>query len=124
MLVMIGTAFLFVLAACGDKVDDDTSDKFITKAEEVVSLLNEESYQEVHAMFDETMEEGLPVDDMREMFPPIFERSGDFEAFKKSSVEEKDDHYTVVLAANYSKENRVFTITLNEQEEVAGLFVK
>src|SRR5699024_72341 len=106
------------VACGGNKVDDATSEKYITKSEEIVSLLNEGNYEEVFAQFDEEMKAGLPVNDMEEL-TPIIEESGDFEEIDKSSVEE-DGYYVTVLVAKYSEENRVFTVSYNDKEEVAG----
>ena len=123
-LTMISVLTVLVLVACGgNKVDDATAEKYITKAEEIVSLLNENNYKEVHAMFDEEMEKELPVDDMEEL-SPVINQSGEFEVIDKSSVEEKDGFFIVVLVAKYSEENRTFTVTFNDKDEVAGLFIK
>lgn len=124
LVLVFVTMLLFMLAACGgNKVDDSTADDYITQAEEVVELLNEENYEEVHAMFDEEMKAGLPVEDMGEL-GTILEESGTFEEVDKASVEEEDGYYVTVLVTKYSDENRVFTITFNDEEEVAGLFIK
>lgn len=123
-LTMISVLTVLVLVACGgNKVDDATAEKYITKAEEIVSLLNENNYKEVHAMFDEEMEKELPVDDMEEL-SPVINQSGEFEEIDKSSVEEKDGFFIVVLVAKYSEENRTFTVTFNDKDEVAGLFIQ
>lgn len=124
LLTMLSALAMLTLVACGgNKVDDSTSEKYIGKAEEIVSLLNEGKYNDVHAMFDDQMKTGLPEEQMEEL-TPIIEQSGNFEEIDKSSVEEKDGLYVVVLVAKYSKENRVFTITFNDKDEVAGLFIK
>lgn len=124
LLMMLGVVMVFTLAACGgNKVDDSTAEKYITKAEEVVGLLNEGKYTEVHTLFDEQMATALPVEEMEEL-TPLIEQSGNFEKVDKSSVEEKDGFYIVVLVAKYSEENRIYTISFNGQEEVVGLFIK
>lgn len=123
VLVMLSAFVMLMLVACGNKVDEATSEKYIAKAEEVVTLLNEANYSDIFEMFDEQMKAGLPTEDMEEL-TPIFEQSGEFEKINKSSVEEKDGNYIVVLAANYSEENRVFTISFNTNDEVVGLFIK
>lgn len=124
LFTVLSVMAMLALAACGGKkVDDATSEKYILKAENIVSLLNEGKYQEVHAMFDDEMKTGLPEDQMEEL-TPIIEKSGKYEKIDKSSVEEKDGFYIVVLVAKYSNENRVFTITFNDQDEVAGLYIK
>ncbi|MFJ8527515.1 DUF3887 domain-containing protein [Bacillus sp. NPDC094106] len=124
LLTMLSAMVVFALVACGsNKVDEKASKKYITKAEEIVSLLNEGKYNEVHAKFDNQMKAGLPEDKMKEL-TPLIEKSGKFEKIDKSSVEEKDGMYVVILVAKYSKENRVFTVSFNDKEEVAGLFIK
>ncbi|MFA8439494.1 DUF3887 domain-containing protein [Pueribacillus sp. YX66] len=124
ILMMLSVIALIILVACGgNKVDDATADKFTEKAEEVVTLLNDGNYEDVYAMFNEEMEAGLPVEDMEEL-TPVIEQSGDFKQIDKASVEEKDGYYIVVLVANYSEEDRVFTISFTENEEIGGLFIQ
>ena len=61
LLIIISAIAAFALAACtGNNVDESTSKKFIPKAEEIVSLLNEAKYKEVHGKFDSKMKAGLP----------------------------------------------------------------
>lgn len=125
ILVMTFSAVLvFMLVACGgNKVDEAIGEKYITKAEELVTLLNEGDYEEVHAAFNDEMKTGLPVAGMSDL-TPLIEESGDFVAINKASVEEKDGYYITVLVAKYSEENRVYTITFNDDLEVAGLYIK
>jgi len=123
-ITILVTMLMLLLAACGgNKVDDAAAEKYITQAEEIVALLNEQHYEEIHAKFNDEMKAGLPVEDMEEL-TPIIEESGNFQEMDKASVEEEDGLYVTVLVAKYSNENRVFTITFNEDEEVAGLFIK
>jgi len=124
LLAIFSVVVMIGLVACGgNKEDDSTSEKYISIAEVVVSLLNEGNYEEVYAKFDEEMKAGLPVNDMEDL-TPIIEESGKFEKIDKSSVEEDDGYYVTVLVAKYSEENRVFTVSFNDKEEVAGLFIQ
>ncbi|HIS29779.1 MAG TPA: DUF3887 domain-containing protein, partial [Candidatus Avamphibacillus intestinigallinarum] len=65
----------------------------------------------------------LPVEDMEEL-TEIIEEAGKFSEISKASVEEKDDLYVTVLVAKYSAKKLVFTITLDENDKVAGLYIK
>lgn len=124
LLIMISAIAAFALAACtGNKVDESTSKKFIPKAEEIVSLLNEVKYKDVHEKFDSKMKAGLPEEKMKDL-TPVIEKAGAFEKIVKKSIEEKDGLYTVILVAKYSKEQRTYIITYNDKEEIAGLFIK
>ncbi|EJR16715.1 DUF3887 domain-containing protein [Bacillus cereus] len=124
LLIIISAIAVFVLVACtGNKVDESTSKKIISKAEGIVSLLNEAKYKEVHEKFDSKMKAGLPEEKMKDL-TPVIEKAGTFEKIEKQSIEEKDGLYTVILVAKYSKEQRTFIITYNDKEEIAGLFIK
>ncbi|RGO21193.1 DUF3887 domain-containing protein [Bacillus cereus] len=124
LLIIISTIAVFALVACtGNKVDESTSKKIISKAEGIVSLLNEAKYKEVHEKFDSKMKAGLPEEKMKDL-TPVIEKAGTFEKIEKQSIEEKDGLYTVILVAKYSKEQRTFIITYNDKEEIAGLVIK
>ena len=124
MLLIISAIAAFALAACtGNNVDESTSKKFIPKAEEIVSLLNEAKYKEVHGKFDSKMKAGLPEEKMKDL-TPVIEKAGTFEKIEKKTKKKKDGLYTVILVAKYSKEQRTFIITYNDKEEIAGLFIK
>lgn len=124
IITFIGVLLVMLLAACGgNKVDDETAEKYTAKAEEVILLLNDGDYEAVYATFDDVMKEGLPVAAMGEL-TPIIEESGQFEGIDKASVEEKDGMYTTVSRAKYSDKNRIYTISFNSNDEVAGLFIK
>ena len=105
LLIIISAIAAFALAACtGNKVDESTSKKFIPKAEEIVSLLNEAKYKDVREKFDSKMKAALSEEKMKDL-TPIIEKA-------------------VILVAKYSKEQRTFIITYNDKEEIAGLVIK
>lgn len=123
-MMMVLAAAMLLLAACGGKkVDDETSQLYTGKAKEVVSLLNEGDTASVQEMLDADMREALTSDQLDEVTGMIRD-SGDFKEVDKSSVEEKDGHFITVLAVKYTKGTRVFTITFNDSQEVAGLYIK
>jgi hypothetical protein len=121
--IFLLSIFLLVgLVACGNN-DTSLMEKYVPKAEEVVKLLNDGSYEEVYHQFDETMKNALPVEQMGQL-KTVIEKSGEFETFDKSTVEEQDGFYVVVLVAKYSNEDRVYTISFNDHDEIAGLYVR
>lgn len=124
LVTMFTVALMIVLVACGgNKVDDATAEKHSAHAEEIIGLLNDGNYEEVHSQFDEIMKLGLPVVDLEDL-TPIIDESGTFEKIDKASVEEEEGMYITVLTANYSEENRVYTITFDGNDKVAGLYIK
>ena len=126
-IVLMSICMMLLLAACGgegvDIVDDATATKYSQKAEEIVLLLNEGNYSELRETFDAKMKASLTEEQLKEI-EPLLQQSGDFEQIDKSSVERTDSMYVVVLVGKYAKENRIFTISFNANNEVIGLFVK
>lgn len=114
---------MLLLAGCGNKVDDAVAQTYISKAEKIVQHINNSEFEQITEQFDETMKANLTAEQLSEI-TPILTASGEFKSIKKQSVEEKDGYKVVVLVAEYSKENRIFTITYNDSEQIAGFFVQ
>ena len=89
LLIIISAIAAFALAACtGNKVDESTSKKFIPKAEEIVLLLNEAKYKEVHEKFDSKMKAGITRRKMKDL-TPVIEKAGTFEKIEKNRLKKK-----------------------------------
>lgn len=122
-VMFISICVLVLLAGCGSKVDDSTAQAYISKAEEVVQMLNNGEYESITEQFDDTMKASLSAEQLAGL-EPLLTASGEFKAIEKQSVEEKDGMKIVVLIANYSEEKRIFTITYDANDKIAGLFIK
>lgn len=122
-LILSSLLAVLLLSGCGSKIDDSVAQTYISKAEEVVQNINNSDYEKVAEQFDAVMSANLPVEAMASITPVITE-SGTFEEISKQSVEEKDGTKIVVLVAKYSNENRVFTVSYNEKDEIVGLFIQ
>ncbi|ARD47275.1 DUF3887 domain-containing protein [Sporosarcina sp. P33] len=115
---------IFLLAACGAaKVDESAAEEYIEKSKEVITLLNEEKFEEMRTMFDATMKDALSVGQLQEV-ADIVKESGEFVSFEKESVAKKEQYFVATIAAQYSEDNRVYTITFDDKQQVAGFFVK
>lgn len=122
-LVLSSLLAVLLLSGCGNKVEDSVAQMYIDKAEEVVQYINNNDYEKVTEQFDEIMSANLTVESMSSI-TPVITASGEFEKISKKSVEEKDGTKIVVLVAKYSNENRVFTISYNDKDEIVGLFIQ
>ncbi|MFC6331897.1 DUF3887 domain-containing protein [Paenibacillus septentrionalis] len=123
VLILISICMVALLAGCGNKVDDVTAQKYAGKAEEVIQLLNAGEYDSIMEQFDETMKANLTAEQLAQI-EPVLTASGEFKGIGKQTVEEKDGMKIVVLVANYSEDKRIFTITYDANDKIAGFFVK
>lgn len=123
LLVVVAVSMLVLSACGGSEVDEETSTIYKEKAEEVITLLNEEKTEEISSMLNAEMKAALTEDDLQEVIE-IVKASGEFNNIEKSSVEKKDEYYATATSVDYSKENRVYTITFDKNQQIAGLFIK
>ncbi len=123
-IVLLAMISVFLLAACGkNKVDETAADEYIQISKEVITLFNAEKFDDMRMMFDATMKDALPVEQLQEV-SDIVKESGEFSSFERESVAKKEQYFVATIATQYQEANRVYTITLNEQKEVAGFYVK
>lgn len=123
--ILLLTGFLFILVGCvSGNVDEETAQTYTTKAEDAIQLLNDGKFEELYGQFDEKMSSKLSVEKMNAEVTPVIEESGEFQSFDQSSVEMKEGYYIVTITGNYSNVNRVYTITFDPEDKIAGLFVK
>jgi len=121
--LLFSISLILTLVGCGNKLDAETTILYSNKAQEAIQLLIENELDSVFEQFDETMKAQLSKEQMEQVTSYI-DAAGEFEATKKSAVQEKDGYYIVVTVAEFSKENRVFTITYNQAAQIAGLYVR
>lgn len=114
---------VLLLAACGNKVDDTTANLYTSKAEEVVHFINNGEFDKVVEQFDERMKESVTAEQLAEI-TPVLEESGSYEGIKKQSVQEKDGNKIVVIVGEHSEEDRVYTVTFDANDQIAGLYVQ
>lgn len=123
--ILLLTGFLFILVGCvSGNVDEETAQTYTAKAEDAIQLLNDGKFEELYGQFDEKMSSELSVEKMNAEVTPVIEESGEFQSFDQSSVEMKEGYYIVTITGNYSNVNRVYTITFDPEDKIAGLFVK
>lgn len=122
-IVLVGLLISVLLVGCGDKADEDTKEVYSAKAEQVVNWINEKNYDKITEQFDENLKTQLTAEQLAQI-EPVIVASGDFEKVEKSTVEEKDGMKIVVLVTQYSDDKRIFTVTYDSEEKIAGLFVQ
>lgn len=123
-IVLLAVATVFLLAACGkNKVEESAAEEYIAVSKEAIALFNAEKFDEMRTMFDATMKDALPVEQLQEVLD-IVKESGEFAEFERESVAKKEQYFVATIAAQYQEAKRVYTITLNDQKEIAGFYVK
>lgn len=129
-LIALALLICLSLGACAAALPEGFSQEDVSvRARETVSLLNDRDYGAVVETFDATMKEALDEARLREAFDGPLDRLGAFADFKSEALAGKSDpkigEYAVaVLVCSYENGTATYTISINAEGEVCGLFIK
>lgn len=108
-------------------VSSGQKEKYIEKAQNVITLFNEEKSDEIVELCDEAMKNALSEDKLSEIYPQI-KSNGDFEKFlagEMTKVEQGGKAFTVVVQqTKYEKNTLTYTISFDNEDKLAGIFYK
>lgn len=122
--IFLAVLLIITLVACQkSNVDEETANHYIDQAKSVIEHLLNSEYEEVYEQFNEEMKEELSLSNMGDL-TPVIKEVGEFEKFETSAVEERDGYYVTVVVTKHEDGKLGFTITFEEDDSIAGLFIK
>lgn len=124
-LRMVLILFLGAIMLVSCNQTDEPSEEVIQKAEMYIHLLAEGKFEEAVEYFDETMKAELPPEALEEIWESLLEQVGDFIDQEFDSTKQTGDGYQLVLIDGLFEATDVtFTVTFDENEQIAGFFMK
>jgi hypothetical protein len=101
-----------------------SEDQVRTVSEQIVSLLDSDDYSSVEALYDDTMKTALPQGQLKTALSSELDRLGSFQSFDQESFYGKQGYAVAVLTCSYDSGKAVFTISLDPDYSLAGLYMK
>lgn len=129
MLVFVLALVLLVGCSGQDLADSFDEEEVMDKAERVVTILNEGDSEALLEMSSPELKAALTDETLEEIYGVINE-AGEFKEIRDDNIagdedEETGEKYAVVsIKAEYKKGNFIYTISFNEDMELAGLYYK
>jgi hypothetical protein len=124
--------FSIMLTACTSTKLADTYDEntVIERGQEIVEIINTQDFDLVNAAFRDDLQEQLTSDQLRDAIGQKIIDAGAFIDYESTSTlgqkskSTGEDYATVVLVGNYENGSLVFTITMDANLDLVGLYVK
>ncbi|OQB23886.1 MAG: hypothetical protein BWY11_01539 [Firmicutes bacterium ADurb.Bin182] len=122
----------FLLSGCGvGKLPEGFDETKVTdKAKEIVALLNDKDFEAVTGECREDLRQLLPAGELEKSLSPLIAKLGGFKDYKtvvtagSKEKETGEDFATVVLVCDYEKGTATYTISMNNELEIIGLYMK
>lgn len=122
--------FLFLTGCTGTELSDNfDQEQVIKQAKDTITLINNEDSEALLEMSTAEMQAGLTEETLNQIYTAIDE-AGAFQEFADTSVAGdidkaiEEEYAVTVVETNYENESLVYTLTFNEDMELAGLFYK
>ncbi len=131
-ILFILLVFSITLSACTSvKLADIYDEKIVTeRAKEVVEMINSQDYDKVNAEIRDDLQERLTSNQLKDAIEAKLVEAGAFIEYQSiSTLGQKsktsgEDYATVVLVGKYERSTIVFTITMDSNLDIVGLYVK
>jgi len=124
--------FSITLSACASTKLADTYDENIVteRAKEVVGMMNAQSFDKVNAEIRDDLQDQLTSSKLKEAIGAKLAEAGAFidypsiSTLGQKSKTSGEDYATVVLVGKYENGTVVYTITMDTNLDIVGLYVR
>lgn len=122
----------FSLTACSQNklADIYVEEDVITSAKEIVELVNAQDFDGVNAAMRADLQESLTGQQLEDALAPLLTQAGAFQEYStvtavgQKSKSTNEDYATVVLVCKHENGNLIFTITLDANLDLVGIYCK
>ena len=123
---------LLVLTACSsNKIPEGFTELELNdKAEEIVSLLNENKVKEVYSMFRTDVQAMIKLEDLEVIIQDKYDQVGTFKDVSQIAITDTKDPSTseiyavVIIVCEHEDGKSTYTLSFNDELEIVGFFIK
>lgn len=132
MASFIAFALLFSLVACSSNklADIYNEDDVSARAKSVVETINTLDYDAIVAVLREDLQSQITSESLESAWGPLLDEAGAFKEYKtvvtygQKDKTTDEDYAVCVLVCKYENASRTFTISMDKDLEVVGLYMK
>lgn len=125
--IILSAMIVLCLAACGSSFDFD-KEAAVSKAEQAVTVINTRDYDDIAALFREDLRSQVSAESIESSWDTQLEEAGAFTEYKSETavgkVEDETQYIVVVLVCKYENSTLTYTISLDTDLEIVGMYMK
>jgi hypothetical protein len=122
----------FIFAGCGaGKLPESFDETEVTdRAKEIVGLLNAQDFEAVNKETREDVRELLPADELEKALGKLISDLGAFTEYKTvvttGTKDQKsgEEYAVVILVCSYANGSATYTVSMDKNLEIVGLYMK
>ena len=132
LLSVLAVIIIMTLTSCSSSNSSSNfefdKDSAIFRAKEAVEVVNTRDYEEIVKLFREDLREQVKADEIKSALDSQLKKAGDFTKYEsETAVAQKQsgtEYIIVVLVCKYENSTLIFTISLDTDMNIVGLYMK
>lgn len=134
LIITVVMMLVFMLSACGASssklADIYTEEAVISRAEEVVNVINTLDYSAINAELRADLRDRLTAESLETEWDPMLGKAGAFKEYTQTATAGQkskstgEDYATVILVCDYEESTLTFTIVMDKDLEIVGMYLK
>lgn len=131
-IALVALLLMGLVTACGggNLAEGFEEDAVVARAKKAVEVINTRDYEAVNALLREDLQSLASADTWKDAWDQSLGEAGAFVSYKKAvAVGQKDkntgeDYAVVVLTCTYENGTRIFTISMDADLEIVGMYMR
>lgn len=128
ILIVLTTILTLAMTACTPKsAFDFDEDAAITRAKEIIDVVNTKDYAAIYALFADDAKKLTTVDGIQAAFQPILDPLGAFVEYKSAEAvgtldKDGNKYINVYVKTKYENTTHIYNVALNTDLGLEGFF--
>lgn len=129
-ILVLVLALSFVGCSSNKLAEIYSEDDVIARAKEVVDVINSLDYDVMNAQLREDLQDQLTAEQLQEVWSDQLTEAGAFEEYESTvtmgqkSKSTGEDYATAILTGKYENSSLTFTIVMDQDMEIVGMYIK
>lgn len=129
-ILALALTLSFVACSSNKLADNYSEEDVFARAKEVVDVINSLDYDAMNAQLRDDLQDQLTAEQLEEVWATQLEEAGAFEKYENTvtmsqkSKSTGEDYAAAILTGKYENSTLTFTIVMDKDMEIVGMYIK